>query len=386
MHCLRNIYFRSAFLLAALPGLALAQEEPLAEDVGPKILAGLGVQAVDNLFAASSNGVSDVIVTSTLGLSLKAAHSRQRLALDAAFTDNQYLAHSDWNFIGANLSGGWQWTSGTGFHGGASASHVVSQNPAVANASSTQRNLNTTDSNQLSLGYELDGGWDLNSGLVYISSKNEGAVVGQTGFQYNGVYLGTTYTFRSGNTMTLTVQDAKGNNIYDFAIHSSELKFSTGAQPEEITFTWELLHWNQTYALRPEFNFSVIGGGVQANWPITAKTTLGAAVLRQFYANPGPTSIYSVTDSITLTPAWQMSPKLILRGVIRSGVTRDQGDPGGGASGRVDRVQTQSLGLYWALRDNALVSLSVGRTERTSTAANSDFIANNVTLQATLTF
>lgn len=388
MRCLRYIPIQSALLLTALPGLALAQEEPVpvVDEVGPKLMVGAGVQAVDNLFASSSDAVSDVIVTSTIGFSLKAAHSRQRLALDAAFSDNQYLAHSDWNYIGANLSGGWQWASGTGFHGGASASHVVSQNPAAANAGSTQRNLNTTDVSQLSLGYELDGGWDLNSGLVYSSSKNEGAVLGQTSFQYNGVYVGATYTFRSGNSMTLTVQDAKGNNLYDFVIHSSELKFTTAEQPDGVTFSWQIQHWNQTYALRPEYDFSVVGGGAQANWPITAKTSLAVSVQRQFYANPGLNSVYSVTDFIALTPAWEMSPKLIWRGLLRSGVTRDYGDPGAGASGRVDNVQTQSLGLYWALRENALVSLSVGRTARTSNVANADFIANNVTLQGTYTF
>jgi hypothetical protein len=67
-------------------------------------------------------------------------------------------------------------------------------------------------------------------------------------------------------------------------------------------------------------------------------------------------------------------------------VTRDQGDPGGGASGRVDRFETQTVGLYWAQQERLLISTTVGRTERTSNVVGADFIVNQLTLQATYTF
>lgn len=77
---------------------------------------------------------------------------------------------------------------------------------------------------------------------------------------------------------------------------------------------------------------------------------------------------------------------MTLRGTIQYGVTRDQGDPGGGASGRVDRFETQSLGLYWAQQEKLLISVVGARTERTSNVSGGDFIVNQLTLQATYTF
>ena len=379
-------------LSVGLPARVLAQGQVVEDarvtendDLGFKTLTGLAVQATDNLFASSSDRVSDVITTGTLGFTMKAAYGRQSLALNAALNSNQYLTHQDWNYIGNNFSGGWQWSSGLGLHGAVSASHVKSQNQSMVSAGSTQRNLNTTQTRQVSIGYLLDGGWDLNTGLVYSSSKNENAVLGQTSYQYNGVYVGATYNFRSGNALTLTTQRANGSNIYDYTIRSSELKFST-QKDEAMVVTWQLTHWNQRYELLPEYDFSVLGGGMQIYWPVTPRTSLALSAQRQPYGNPSPTSIYSTIDTLALTPGWEVSPKVMLRGVLQYGTVRDHGDPGGGASGRVDHIRMQTLGLYWTWQENATISGVVGRTERTSTAINSDFIINQITLQATYAF
>ena len=385
-------FVSAMFLAIGLSGLTFAQGQVVDEalvketdDLGFKTLTGLAVQATDNLFASSSDRVSDVITTGTLGLAMKAAHGRQSLALNAALNSNQYLTHQDWNYIGRNFSGGWQWSSGVGLHGAVSASYVTSQNQAIVNAGSTQRNLNTTQARQASVGYALDGGWDLNTGLVYSSSKNESAVLGQTSYEYNGVYVGATYNFRSGNALTLTTQRANGSNAYDYTIRSSELKFST-QKDEAMTLTWQLTHWNQSYELRPEYDFSVLGGGLQVYWPITPRTSLGLSAQRQPYGNPSATSIYSTIDTLALTPGWEVSPKVMLRGVLQYGTVRDHGDLGGGASGRVDHIRVLSLGLYWAWREDSTISAVAGRTERTSSVTNADFIINQITLQATYAF
>lgn len=285
MRC--RTYIQATLMLAAFPGLALAAEGDVtgeAEEAGFKIMAGAGVRAVDNLFASSSNRVSDVITTGTLGFSMKAGYSRQRLALDAAFNDNRYEAHPDWNYVGNNLAANWQWSSGTGLHGAVTGSQVTAQNPTTVNAGSTQRNLNTTQNSQASIGYELSGGWDLFSGLVYTNSRNEGAVLGQTNYQYHGTFVGATYTFRSGNTLTLTTQNASGTNLYDYTIRSSELKFAS-KDPDTVSYTWQLIQWNQSYALRPEFDFSVLGGGGHCGLAHHVQDIAGpvgaAAVLRQ---------------------------------------------------------------------------------------------------------
>ena len=104
---------RAAFLPALMPGLVIAQE---AEETGLRIQAGASVQAIDNLFASTSDKVSDVITTGTLGISKRAAYGRQQFNLDGALNANEYARHKDWNYIGNRLNGGWQWSSGTGFH------------------------------------------------------------------------------------------------------------------------------------------------------------------------------------------------------------------------------------------------------------------------------
>lgn len=375
-----------------LSGLALAQVQPLedtrvreTDELGFKTQTGVSVQSTDNLFASSTDRVSDVITTGTLGFTMKALHGRQGLALNAALNSNQYMTHQDWNYIGSNFSGGWEWSSGLGLHGAVSASHVKSQNQAMVNAGSTQRNLNTTQARQASIGYAFDGGWDFNTGVVYSSSKNESAVLGQTSYQYSGVYVGATYNFRSGSALTLTNQRAKGSNLYDYTVRSSELKFST-QKDETVVVTWQLTHWNQSYELQPQYDFSVLGGGGQVYWPITPRTSLALSAQRQPYGNPGAATIYSTIDTLALTPGWEVSPKVMLRGVLQYGTVRDHGDPGGGESGRIDRIRMQTLGLYWAWRDDATVSAGAGRTERTSNAVGADFVINQITLQATYAF
>ena len=371
-------------LAVAVPVKAQVQESG-TEETGVRFLAGLGIQSVDNIYGSATDPVSDSITTETVGASLNAGYSRQRLRLDAAFTNNQYQSHSDLNFQGRNMSGAWQWASGAGLIGSVSLSQVVTENPATSSVDATQRNLNKTQTNQAFVGYDFAGGWQAIVGVVDALVSNERAVVGQSDFRYHGVYAGATYTFSSGNTLGFKSLDASGSNIYDYSLRSNEIKVEI--KPDDaLILTGVLADFRQSYASHPEYDFSGPTGSGSMKWQITGKTSLAASYQRQLYAMPFITSIYTVNDSLILAPVWQVTSKVALKGQLVDTVVRFEGDPGGGASGEADHIITLMVGVDWLPRENILLTLGVTRTSRTRNLDDSYLRVQRVSLAGTIRF
>lgn len=360
-------------------------QEPGPDETGVRFLAGLGIQSVDNIYATATEPVSDSITTETVGATMNAGYSRQRLQLNAAFTNNQYQSHSHLNYQGRNVAGTWQWGSGAGWIGSASVAHVVTENTAATSVDATQRNLNTTKTSQALVGYDFAGGWQAIAGVVDALVNNERAVVGQSDYRYYGVYAGATYTFSSGNTLGFRSLGASGSNTYDYSLRSNEIKVEV--KPDDaMVLTGVLAYFEQSYATHPEYDFSGSTGSGSMKWQITGKTSLAASFQRQLNAMPFTNSIYTVNDTLLLAPVWQMTSKVALRGQLQDTLIRFVGDPGGGASGEVDRISTQTLGLDWMPRDYATLTLSTSRTKRTRNLDDFNVRVQRVSLAGTIRF
>jgi hypothetical protein len=341
-------------------------ESGTAEEAGLLFRAGLGSQGIDNIYGTTSGHASDVVTSESLGMSLKSSYSLQKLVLDASVNSNQYATHSDLNYTGTTLSGAWQWSSGSNLFGLVTGSRTVTQNSIGTSVNSTQRNLNTSQNTSALLGYDFGGGWQITGGGLQASSMNDQQVYGQALVsQYSGAFVASTYVFTSGNSMSLRALSGTGTNTYDFAVKATEFRVDSVSNVG-TTVGGQLTYWQQSYSAHPEYDFSGYMGRFAVAWVPSEKTTIQWAVQRQLYGVPLATAVYTVTDSVTLVPAWMMTPKITLQANLQKSVIRYQGDPGGGASGQVDNFQTLGASLVWKTSDRADISVMYSKVNHTS--------------------
>ena len=367
----------------AFPG-AVARTTP-AEPAGLQFKAALQGQSNDNVYGTTTPA-SDFESTQTLGLSLGSAISRQNFTLDASVSNNQYQTHSDLNYTGRALNGAWQWESGSSLFGLVSANQTVTQNAVGTSINSTQRNLNTTQSGNALLGYEIGGGWQASTGVFSYNAKNEQQVYGQAlSSGYSAAYLGGAYVLSSGSTLSVRTLSGSGNDDNNFTVHANELRLDGVAQ-SGAAYGAQLVYWEQDYAAQSNLNFSGWMGRATVTWLPTEKTSVPFELQRQLNGVVQSNATYTINDSVSVNPSWQMTSTLALHAGLQNLVIRYQGDPGGGASGEIDYLRMQMLGLHWQPRESVAVDFNLNQTARTTNLDNTSIQIHTVSLAASLAF
>ena len=346
----------------------------------------LGAQSVDNIYGTTTGHTSDVFTTAIVGASVKTSINRQQFLLDAAVSDNEYQSHSELNYTGSALAGGWQWSSGEGLFGAVSGNRTVTQNAIGTSVNTTQRNLNTSQSSTALVGYEFGGGWQASGGVLQSSSVNDQQVYGQALVsQYRGAFAGTTYVFASGNSMSLRTLTGTGTNVYDFNLRTTEFRLDS-VTSQGSTVGAQIAYWQQSYVTQSQYDFSGMMGRLAATWQPTEKTSLQWALQRQLYGVPLANSVYTVNDSLTMIPTWQVLPKVALRGNVQRLIINYQGDPGGGNSGEVDTFQTWGASIVWKPIENSEVSLTASQSDRSSNLSSGDVVINTISVVGMFAF
>ena len=347
---------------------------------------GLAMQSVDNIYGTATAHSADAIYTESLGLSAKTSFNRQQFVLDASVNDNQYQSHPELDYTGTSLVGSWQWSSGAGLFGSVGGNRTVTQNAIGTSVNTTQRNLNTSQGTSALVGYEFGGGWQASGGVLQASSVNDQQVYGQALVsQYRGSFVGATYVFQSGNSMSLRTLTGSGTNVYDFNVNTTEFRVDS-VTDQGSTVTGQLSYWQQNYVTQTQYNFSGMMGRLSAVWLPTEKTTIQWALQRQLFGVPLPNAVYTVGDSATLTPSWQFMPKVALRGNLQRLVLSYQGDPGNGNSGEVDCFQTYGASLVWKPIETAEISFNVSQMDHSANTGVPDVIINIISILGTIAF
>ena len=148
----------------------------------------------------------------------------------------------------------------------------------------------------------------------------------------------------------------------------------------------QLVYWEQDYAAQSNLNFSGWMGRATTTWLPTEKVSLQVLLQRQLNGVDLANATYTINDSVSVTPSWQMTSTLALHAGLQNLVIRYQGDPGGGASGEIDYLRMQMLGLHWQPRESVAVDFNLNQTARTTNLDNTSIQIHTASLAASLAF
>ena len=223
------------------------------------------------------------------------------------------------------------------------------------------------------------------AGVVNTNTINERAVIGSSDNRSTGVNAGVRYALASGNSLAYSMQVANGSSTNDYT-----------STTHDVTLVWvlsgntslngHLAHLQQSFTVAPQFDFNGVAGALAFVWRPTGKTTFTAGWQRDLASYQTLGTTHTQTDTFSMGPAWQISPKTSLRMQYRYAVRDDQGNPTGASTSRQDRLQDTSLTFGWQPRPLATLSVTVGEASRSSNVANTDFSARTVSLAALFSF
>ena len=380
--------------LLALPAL-LASPVAQADELDSfNLRASLSILRDDNTFRLADGATpslpttsperGDTITSTSVGLNFDKRWSLQRLRLDASLTEHRYSNHDFLDYRADNANARWEWGLTPHLTGHIGGGRSQSLNNFV-DYRRFDRNINTADQIDGAIEYGGLGPWRLFAGADKVRNTNS-LVFRETGdTDAKGGEAGIKYLTRAGSSFGFRLRERRIdwlhrslNDVYAYDTsareHRQEVLF--GLKPFDKTeidgFVGHVKRRHDHFAIR---DYDGTDGQLTARWLPTAKLQFDVQARRNHDSWWDLFSSHTVTDSLSIGPAWQIDSKFTLRGRYEQSERSFSGTPLVMSLDpqRQDRISSASLNLDWQPWRLLGLSLSLSKTRRSSNLPGYEF-------------
>ena len=402
--------FTTFALAIILPFAASAQVQhvPNVQDQDVfKITAGYSLQADSNLFRLPAGVDSTALIgraeaserigVASFGLKLNKPYSLQRFELNAGVEDYSYQNFSYLSFTAVNVGAAWRWSLTPRLRGNFTLDRRETPSSYLDYQGFRQRNQNTETQRRFDAGYDIDGAWRVLSGVTQADQVNLLPVVALGDTRAASVNVGLQYLFGSGSTVTYAVKSADGKFLNRVLQPDSLLDDAYRQLDHEVRVSWVIsgkssadvrtAHIARTHPHFAQRDYSGFNTGIDLNWGLTGKSTLGASLDRELASYQTNRSNYSQTDRLSLAPVWQLSTKLAVRLRYELATRSFLGSPSALPSlGRSDTTRGASVSLDWKPYERVSLGASFLNIRRESNLPALDYNSNLATVFAKVSY
>ena len=339
----------------------------------------------------------DNINVTGLELSLDKKYALQRFQLDYQIISTKYQNNGYLDFDAKDYKYAWVWAISPELTGNI----YLQQNQTLASFSDYRngnlQNIITTSNKNFDFDYSPHDVWHFIGRYAEIGATNSQVFSEQTSFSSKNYEGGLKYVFNSQSYVALALRDTTGvllgqnldyvlltdNGFKQSTADISGLWFLTGKSKLDFDFAYTAYKAN-TFSQR---DYSGSYGSLIYTWDVLPKTSVAFNLSRKLEAYVTTTSSYILTDSIGITPTWNVSPKLLLKPniVISKREFLGQGSSVS-AIERQDKVLKYGLSIDWLPRNYIKTNLSIQHQNRNSNNSSYDFLDNFITVSAQLDF
>jgi exopolysaccharide biosynthesis operon protein EpsL len=348
--------------------------------------ASVRISQDDNfLRAPTATAVTEEIYTQSVGARIAVPYSLQRFELDVGLINYKQKRFSNFDYVGQNYTASWLWSYTPRLRGTLSTSRTESLNATSDSVNPGVRNRNVSITTGLTAEHELGGALHLLGGYTNSESLNEQALIGQSDNRSNSFNTGLRYSLASGSSVGYGFRRGFGSSTSSYVqtTHSLDGAWQPGGS---TSVTIQAAHFDQHFGLTPEYDFSGVSGFARMVWRLTGKTTLTADWQRSLAAFQTAGSTYTLTDSLSVAPAWQLNTKNSVGASYRYALRSNRGSPTGIADQRKDVLRDTSVSYSWQPRPFATVLTSYTHSVRTSDNVGLDYIVRLASLSAQFSF
>ncbi len=377
------------------------------------------VTYIDNLFyqpkspdtPALSNGFvfDDVMNQATVGSAVNYALGRQLFKLNLSVTDNRFVNNTFLNNISSNNRAAWNWQLGRQWSGNVGYAYSRAMG-GFTNTNFYGLNIITTNNAFADLNYAWHPRWKARANLNYLEYTNSASSRASNNQQMITALVGLNYTTPSNNSSGLQYSYTDGK-YPDRSLDNVRLRDDKYQQHSiNALLTWKITAktnfiGNVGYISRINPNYSQrdYSGetfNLTLNWTPTAKTMLALSGFHQLNMYADVTANFIIAEGFSLSPMWQVSPKLTLVTKFIYQTWDYSGDPGvlttTALSRRQDTILNGQVSLVYTPVPNAEISLGYQGAKRNSNDTpinpatllpyNFDYDVNSVFCSGTLKF
>lgn len=327
---------------------------------------GYGVSSDDNMSRAPDGGdrISDTWKTTTYGLRVDKALSRQRLTADVSVNDTKYDRFRQFDNSGRNLSGNWGWVLGNQLSGNLGSSYSEGLTPF--NDGSPVRSVVTQKRTFLNGEWHFHPSWRVDGAVSRTEVDYDSFAAAN--LRLNSAEIGFGYSPKTGNLAAVLLRHSTGdypNGINGYT--QDEVKANVRWQVTGKTNLQFLGGWaDRSFDNGGNQNYSGVDARLTASWLATGKTSFVLAAYRELGSGVGtdragavvpvpidPVSAqndyfanFSLNTGANLGVTWKATDKI----TVDAGVLSEKRDYNGVGSvffptDRADRYRKNTIGI-----------------------------------------
>jgi exopolysaccharide biosynthesis operon protein EpsL len=357
----------------------------------------------DNLFLlpnpAPAGGNSDSstwLQTESAGFSFDHQYSGQVVHADATVINNRFDSFHYLDYNAVNYNGEWQWQLGSRLTGSITVDHEEYLDSYEDVRDYNTSNLVRHTGQAFKFDWDASGPWHIVGGILHAQNTNPSAFTQVGTFSQVDSQLGVSYVSALGNSVTLQLRDSDGR--FDREPDYSSMLDNTYKQREAEVLTrmnvggWTTLSTRVGYVDRRYPNFGERDyegwvGRVEMAWQPSARTTLKLVASRDIVDYEQSDSSYYWLNELSLSPAWDITPKMRLEGRVGIGWGSFAGAVGPTPNGlRSDRVADASARFQYKPTAYSVIGVSASVSHRRSNFTGYGYQDKTVGVDATLTF
>lgn len=361
----------------------------------------------DNLFRlpagvtpATSNGNTaraSLIRVDNLGFSWNKPYSLQQMHIAADVEHHHYSNHDFLDFNAVNGSLDWNWSLTPHVTGVISADRSQTLNSFTDYRNQAARNVRTNQNRVAGVDYEAAGSWHVVAAASQYSSVNDdNSQPVEDSYRSHGVQAGVKYVFSSSSYLSYSEHGENGEYSgqtlqpatlidSDFHQRSHEL-LAVWALSQQTVLSGRLTNSKRTHPNFSQRDYSGSVGRVGLSLKPTGKITVITSVGRDFAVYQTAYSNYIATDTISISPAWQISAKTALKAKFARSTRDYLGEPFGSVPQRKDNVNSSQLEFDWDATRGVSLGALLRHDSRDSTYAGFQFTDTTAILNLNLTF
>jgi exopolysaccharide biosynthesis operon protein EpsL len=338
----------------------------------------------------------DTIRTDSISLTGDKRYSLQRFHIGARFDANHYSNYDFLDHNTRNFDGRWDWSLTPHVTGVLAAERVQSINN-FADYQNYVRSVRTTDTVRASSEFGSIGALRFIAGIAQSKTSNTEPIQQDWNTRNRSVHAGVRYLTQAANSIGYlyreNVVEWQGRkldaaNLYDTEArqgdHEIYGQWNLAAQAAIDGAVTRIDRRHDHFADR---DYSGTAARLNLNWLPDGQIRVIFFARREYASWWSSTASYTVTDSIGISPVWQVTARISLYGRIEQSereflgpVVATTADP------RLDKLGSSTVGLDWEPLRNLLIGGSVQKSRRRSNVAGLDFNDTYSSIRAQLKF
>jgi exopolysaccharide biosynthesis operon protein EpsL len=382
------------YLMSLLP-LSVAAEGIV--DVRPYISTNVNYD--DNVYRFSSpseairllgsSATSDVAKRIDLGVNVNLRLSRQLISLSANINKTDYNRFNNLDNTGKSNSLQWDWKLGSKLYGVLSASQTESV-AGFNEARTPVKNLRTVDRKSASINWDLHPDWTIHFSREQVEFDNAAATSRELNREDNVTEGGIRYQSQLDTRLGLAYRVV--DSTFPGRTGLVKIRLGDDSSQKELIASAEWAPTFKTKIAARLSRFNLVSpdvadsdrNGFSQRWDFgyrpTDKVNLNLAAFHTVSPQEDVISTYVKTTGFELTPNWNLTSKVGLRGNLGYQKIAYIGSAGvsGNSDDRSDVSRQVGLSLYYTPTLKSLVQLQYQGEKRTSNISNLDYVFNNL--------